>query len=146
MGYAANGSCFATLGEAAAVECVRTGGGCYQAGSRLLGHVAGTGKAYVLTGDTLTVLPLASCTTINATFPQTVAGSQVSAPVPQWGADAGTNATCSVQQIVVQGVPQIAPNWTEAGGFFALGFGFTFAAYLFATPIGDLIRLIRQAR
>ncbi|MEK7884449.1 hypothetical protein [Methyloversatilis sp. NSM2] len=146
MPYAANGQCFATLAEAVAVECVRTGGACYQAGSRLVGHVASTGKAYVLTGDALTVLPVAQCATVTASFPATVAGNQVSSPVPQWGADAGVLATCSIQQIQIQGVPNIPPNWAEVSAFCSLGFGFTFAAYLFAQPFGELIRLVRKAK
>jgi hypothetical protein len=155
MPYAINGRCFATLGEAVGVWCARNDASaspsahpnCYQQASRVVGYDAGRDWAYVITNGYLRVISsVAECTVVNQSLPYTYDGITVQSPLPQFGADQNVYPTCAVPQIQVQGVPNIPPDWAEVSAFCSLGFGFTFAAYLFAKPFGELIRIVRRAK
>jgi hypothetical protein len=148
MPFVADGRCFATLGEAVGVWCARWDPtNCYQRGSRIVGYDSSRDWAYVITNGYLRVIsPVRECSAVNQTLPYTYGTVLVDSSLPQFGADQEVIPTCAVPQIQVQGVPNIPPDWAEVSAFCSLGFGFTFAAYLFAKPFGELIRIVRRAK
>ena len=137
MGWAGGGHCVASLEMAARLECVSTGAPCAQDGARLLGHHRPTGRAFFAVPSaspehpyTVDYVQVNGCNQITAA----PAGAAT-----RWGADVETAAYCALAP------ESSAPDFAQAGEFFAVGFMAVITLYCSAIGLGSVLRIVRNA-